>query len=143
MTHSPDLEQRLAYLGLDEQEVALLAELRPMLEKHADAFVAQFYRHLLSFAPTRALLRDPAVKERLLAKQREYLLSLASPRFVRPSVREVASSVGSVVVRDSKPAEEIRFDAGRSIEPVRPTLYPHHDDSQTKNSYNSNTGRTR
>jgi signal transduction histidine kinase len=39
--------------------------------------VGAFYRHLLSFEPTRALLRDPAMKERLLQKQRDYLLSLA------------------------------------------------------------------
>src|SRR5262249_15448237 len=43
------------------------------------AFVGAFYRHLLSFQPTRDLLRDPKVKDRLLAKQRGYLLSLAGP----------------------------------------------------------------
>jgi signal transduction histidine kinase len=52
-----------------------------VLEKQADGLVAAFYRHLLSFAPTRKLLRDPAVKDRLLGKQREYLLSLAHPSF--------------------------------------------------------------
>ena len=77
----PDTRQRLAFLNLGDEDRALLAELEPVLEKHADALVAAFYRHLLSFAPTRQLLRDPAVKERLLGKQREYLLSLARPSF--------------------------------------------------------------
>jgi signal transduction histidine kinase len=81
MDVDPDTRQRLAFLNLGEEDRALLADLEPVLEKHADALVAAFYRHLLSFAPTRQLLRDPAVKERLLAKQREYLLSLARPRF--------------------------------------------------------------
>jgi signal transduction histidine kinase len=50
--------------------------------------VAAFYRHLLSFAPTRQLLRDPEVKQRLLAKQRAYLLSLARPSFDEQFVAE-------------------------------------------------------
>ncbi len=83
--HEPDglddLKRRLAYLDLGEADRELLAELAPVLEKHADVFVAAFYRHLLSFESTRALLRDPVVKQRLLAKQRGYLLSLARPEF--------------------------------------------------------------
>jgi len=73
--------QRLEFLNLEEEDRKLLMELGPLLEKHADALVAAFYRHLLSFAPTRALLKDPEVKKRLLAKQRKYLLSLAAPCF--------------------------------------------------------------
>ena len=79
MPRSSDFEQRLAYLNLRDSDLGVLAELEPAFEKHAPGFVAAFYRHLLSFPPTRQLLRDPAVKERLLAKQREYLLSLAGP----------------------------------------------------------------
>jgi len=79
MPHSEDIEQRLAYLTLGEDECALLADLRPLIETKADVFVAAFYRHLLTFEPTRHLLRDPLVKERLLTKQREYLLSLVPP----------------------------------------------------------------
>jgi signal transduction histidine kinase len=74
-----DLEQRLAYLNLRAEDFQALRGLREPLEKHADAFVAAFYRHLLSFQPTRELLRDPEVKARLLASQRAYLLSLAAP----------------------------------------------------------------
>jgi signal transduction histidine kinase len=77
---APDgLQERLEYFGYGEADRALLAELRPLLEKHADALVAAFYRHLLSFAPTRRVLAAPGVKERLLVKQRAYLLSLAGP----------------------------------------------------------------
>jgi signal transduction histidine kinase len=72
------LAERLAFLGLAEGDRQALAELRPLLEEHADRLVAAFYRHLLSFDATRGLLRDPAVAERLLGKQREYLLSLAT-----------------------------------------------------------------
>ena len=78
---APDLGHRLSFLNLDATDVQLLAQLEPLLEKHADNFVAAFYRHLLSFSPTRELLRDPEVKDRLLVRQREYLLSLAKPTF--------------------------------------------------------------
>ncbi len=78
---SEDLRQRLTFLGLDDTDRRLLRDLRPSLEKNADTIVAAFYRHLLSYDSTRKLLRDPEVKQRLLAKQREYLLTLADPRF--------------------------------------------------------------
>jgi signal transduction histidine kinase len=74
-----DLELRIAFLGLTAQDLAALLELRPVLEEHAASLVSAFYRHLLSFEPTRALLADPAVKDRLLRKQREYLISLCGP----------------------------------------------------------------
>jgi signal transduction histidine kinase len=67
------------YFQYGPEERGLLARLRPVLEKHADALVADFYRHLLSFPGTRDLLRDPDVTKRLLSVQRDYLLSLAGP----------------------------------------------------------------
>ena len=76
-------QQRLSYLNLTAADAELLTALRPALERHAAGFVAAFYRNLLSFAPTRELLREPGVKERLLVKQREYLLSLARPELRR------------------------------------------------------------
>jgi signal transduction histidine kinase len=72
--------ERIAYFDYTEDDRELLAGLRPALERHASSLVSAFYRHLLSFPETRRLLRDPGVKERLLVKQRSYLLSLAGPR---------------------------------------------------------------
>lgn len=74
-----DRRTRLAFFELGDDDRANLAKLEPLLEKHADAFVSSFYRHLLSFEGPRGLLADPDVKDRLLVKQREYLLSLARP----------------------------------------------------------------
>jgi signal transduction histidine kinase len=73
-----DLDERLAFLAWSEMDEQLLEALAPILDQHADRFVAAFYRHLLSFETTRDLLRSPEVKERLLSKQREYLLSLGT-----------------------------------------------------------------
>jgi signal transduction histidine kinase len=75
-----DLSQRLAFLGIRETDLRALEALRPLFEVRGDAIVAAFYRHLLAFEPTRALLRDPEVKRRILVKQRQYLLSLAGPQ---------------------------------------------------------------
>jgi len=79
MPRSADLELRLGYLDLGSSDLERLAALQPLLEKHASGLVDSFYRHLLSFRPTRQLLGDPAVRERLVTTQRDYLLSLADP----------------------------------------------------------------
>lgn len=76
VTMKQDLDQRLAFLDFGPSDRAALNALAPIIEEHADALVAAFYRHLLSFEPTRRLLSDPDVKRRLLGKQRDYLLSL-------------------------------------------------------------------
>jgi len=81
MSTPSDREVRLAFLELGAEDVANLLHLGPLLEKHADNLVGAFYRHLLSFEQTHALLADSSVKERLLIKQREYLLSLSDPSF--------------------------------------------------------------
>jgi signal transduction histidine kinase len=83
-----DLELRLAFLGFGEVERVALAGLAPFFEERADEFVAAFYRHLLAFEQTRDLLRDSEVKRRLLGKQREYLLSLATPSLDEAYVEE-------------------------------------------------------
>jgi signal transduction histidine kinase len=79
MSSPSDRELRLAFLELGEDDTENLSHLRPLLQKHADGFVSAFYRHLLSFEQTHKLLADIEVKERVLVKQREYLLSLADP----------------------------------------------------------------
>ncbi len=83
-----EIDDRLAFLGFTDGDRRLLAGLAPLLERHADRLVSAFYRHLLSFEETRILLADPAVKTRLLAKQRAYLLSLAGPRIDEDYVQD-------------------------------------------------------
>lgn len=83
-----DLRQRLAFLDFTERDAARLAELAPVFERNAETIVAAFYRHLLSFEPMRRLLADDAVKERVLDKQRAYLLSLAGPRIDEEYLRD-------------------------------------------------------
>ena len=56
MPTAEDRQTRLAFFELGPKDVENLARLEPLLEKHADAFVAGFYRHLLSFEVPRSLL---------------------------------------------------------------------------------------
>jgi len=98
---APADPKRLAeFFQYGSEERAALARLQPLLERHADDLVAAFYRHLLSFPETQALLRDPEVTRRLLTKQREYLLSLAGPEIdeayvaARRRIGEVHARVG-------------------------------------------------
>jgi signal transduction histidine kinase len=90
-----DLAQRLAYLDLDDEDLALLGRLRPLLEQHADDFVEAFYRHLLAFPSVSQFLRDPKVRKGLLQQQRAYLLSLAGPKIDADYVRN-RRSIGAV-----------------------------------------------
>jgi signal transduction histidine kinase len=91
----PSLDERLAYLRLDESDLARLAELRPIVEAEADRFVDVFYRHLLTFEGPRALLTDPEVRDRLLASQREYLISLTSAK-IDPTYAEQRVRIGRI-----------------------------------------------
>jgi signal transduction histidine kinase len=91
-----DLDERLAFLAWSETDRVLLEALAPILDQHADRFVSAFYRHLLSFETTRDLLRSPEVKERLLRKQREYLLSLGASDPSEDAYAEERIAIGRV-----------------------------------------------
>jgi len=80
MADPDDLDLLREYFRIEDEDLQILAELRPVLEEHADEFVDEFYRHLIGFQETQDFLRDPEVKRQLLTKQREYLLSLAGPK---------------------------------------------------------------
>jgi len=71
------IRELLDFFRLDEGDIAALAGLREALEHDADRIVDEFYNHLLRFPDTQQLLRDPDVRDRLIAKQREYLISLS------------------------------------------------------------------
>ncbi len=74
-----DIEQRFAFLRLEESDIELLAGLRPLFESCADEFIEAFYTHLEGFEEPRRLFSDPAVKSALMRTQREYLLGLCAP----------------------------------------------------------------
>ena len=75
-----ELRSRRAFFEITDEDLARLASLRPLMEKHADKVVDEFYVLLLGHPETRALLRDPAVVTRLKRLQRDYFLTLFTGR---------------------------------------------------------------
>jgi signal transduction histidine kinase len=71
-----ELDERLAFLEIDESDRARLRQLAPLLNSRAAAFVETFYRHLFAFEETARFLRDPALVARLKQAQREHLESM-------------------------------------------------------------------
>jgi len=70
------LEERLAYLEIDEADRARLRALAPVLNARGAAFVETFYRHLFAFEETGRFLRDPELVERLKVAQQAHLESM-------------------------------------------------------------------
>jgi len=69
----------LDFFRLDQADLDALGGLRDAIEENADRVVHAFYEHLLRFPETQHLLRDDAVRSRLLVQQRAYLISLTEP----------------------------------------------------------------
>ncbi len=69
---------RKNFLLLTEEEEGALKSLQPLMTRHVDELVTEFYRHLLRFAETRRLLSDELIATRLKDAQKRYLLSLVT-----------------------------------------------------------------
>lgn len=74
-----DIAQMRRYSGLTEKEEELLAEMKPMLEKHADSLVEAFYANLDEYDTTRNLLdAEDGRRDTLKVHLRAWLLSLST-----------------------------------------------------------------
>jgi signal transduction histidine kinase len=71
-----DLANRLAFLQLDDTDIAQLHSLAPLFLTYENDFVEKFYRHLFSFPATASFLQDPALVERLKESQRQHFASM-------------------------------------------------------------------
>jgi rsbT co-antagonist protein RsbR len=71
-----DLEARLAYFRITDEDLALLREMRSFAQEHTGAIVERFYEHLMSQPETRAFLDDRALVQRLKRTQTRYFLEL-------------------------------------------------------------------
>jgi signal transduction histidine kinase len=75
------IRQRRSFSRFTDAEAALLVEVRPTFERHAEGVVDAFYDHLLRFDPLVPMLANPETVRRLKLAQRQYLLSLTDGTF--------------------------------------------------------------
>lgn len=71
-----EIDRRLQFLDLTNDDQAWMRRLAPIYERHADAFVEAFYEHLFAFEETAAFLQDPQLVERLKRAQREHFRTM-------------------------------------------------------------------
>lgn len=81
-----EIALRKAYLGIDEADCRLLCELAARLEAPEPGLIDDFYAHLLSFAPTHALLPNADAVSRLRQVQERYFSRLLSGQYDWPYV---------------------------------------------------------
>ena len=75
-----ELRNRRAFFELTDEDLARLAELRPIAEKCTDAIVDEFYKLLLAHADTRKFFPDELTIRRVKKTQRDYFLGLFAGR---------------------------------------------------------------
>lgn len=69
--------QRMEFIGLDGEDLALLVELAPVIERHADEIVDGFYANVQHYPELEAVIRGVGSNmDRLKRTQRAYLLEL-------------------------------------------------------------------
>lgn len=79
-----NIEAVKEFAGLTPQHSALLVEMRPMLEKHADSLVQAFYSNLDKYEATQKLLDAQAGRRESLKKHlRAWIVGLGSGNFDR------------------------------------------------------------
>lgn len=75
-----ELESRRRFFEIGEDDLARLASLRPLAEKHMHDVVEAFYELLLAHGDTRKFFPDEATLARVKALQRNYFLGLFTGR---------------------------------------------------------------
>lgn len=74
--------ERMTFVHLRPEDQALLCELHPLMEKHIDRIIEQFYVELFRYPEPRGFFTEEATLRRVKAEQRAYLLSLFSDELV-------------------------------------------------------------
>jgi|GEM_PF-955486 len=71
-----EMQTRKDYLSFKDKDVALLKELKALMDENADKFVEAFYKYIGSFPEVEIFGMDQNSLPRLLKAQKKYLLSL-------------------------------------------------------------------
>lgn len=74
--HQFDLKESLQLLRIDGQQLSLLKELRPLIERDVDDIVRNFYGHVLTVPALKAIIDEYSATERLYVTMKKYVLSI-------------------------------------------------------------------
>lgn len=72
---------RKDFLCFTDSDVALLKELRSLIEANADSIIEQFYEHLFKFSPTRKFFPDDETLAKVKKTQKAYLLGIVNGKY--------------------------------------------------------------
>ena len=73
---SADQSQRKQFISFTAEDVAMLAEMRPLIERNASAIVEKFYAQMLKFTEAQGFFKDEAALSQAKAAHLEHLLTL-------------------------------------------------------------------
>ena len=120
-------EERKRFGCFTAEDAALLAELRPTFERHADEFVEAFYSHLQTQTHLAPLLADPGTVRRLKRSQRGYLISLPSGSYDQ-RYAETRLVIGEAHERIGLDPQWYLGTYGLYLELLTPRIREHFDD---------------
>jgi rsbT co-antagonist protein RsbR len=83
-----ELASRRAFFEIGEDDLARLAALRPLAERHSQAFVDKLYELILGHPESRTFFPDEATVVHVKKMQRQYFLGLFSGRCDLPYVED-------------------------------------------------------
>ncbi|MEW6761244.1 MAG: EAL domain-containing protein [Pseudomonadota bacterium] len=83
-----EVAERMAFLGVHADDIALLRELHALMVDDTDTFSDDFYEHILSFPALRALVKDDATVQRLKHSQAAYFHSLTAGEYDGDYIRD-------------------------------------------------------
>ncbi|HWQ41499.1 MAG TPA: globin-coupled sensor protein [Desulfosporosinus sp.] len=71
-----NFEEGLGLLRMDAEQLALLKEVRPVIERDVEEIIHDFYAHITTFPGLKAIIDQFSTVEKLKIVQKKYLLSL-------------------------------------------------------------------
>lgn len=74
--HQFDLNESIKLLKLEQDQLNLLKEFKPIMERDVDQIVDQFYAHIMMIPQLSGIINEFSSVERLRGLQRNYLLSI-------------------------------------------------------------------
>lgn len=75
-----DLQESLSLLKLDKDQLALIQEIRPIIERDAEEIVRKFYAHIVSIPGLKGIIDSFSTVDSLRITMKKYLLSIFPER---------------------------------------------------------------